>query len=52
VENNNKNKFLMTGGFNENDHLHKKLAEAMSSIDDLTQILKNKVMNEKKEMAT
>ena len=49
VENNNKNKFIMTGGFNENDPLHKKLAEAMNSIDDLTQILKNKVENEEKE---
>ena len=49
VENNNNNKFIMTGGFNENDPLHKKLAEAMNSIDDLTQILKNKVENERKE---
>ena len=49
VENNNKNKFVMTGGFNDNDPLHKKLAEAMNSIDDLTQILQKKVENEKKE---
>ena len=49
VENTNKNKFVMTGGFNDNDPLHKKLAEAMNSIDDLTQILQKKVENEKKE---
>ena len=49
VDNSNKNKFIMTGGLNENDPLHKKLAEAMNSIDDLTQILQNKVENEKKE---
>ena len=48
VENNNKNKYRMTGGFNENDPLHQKLAEAMNSIDDLTQILQKKVENEKK----
>ena len=28
---------------NEHDMLHKRLEEAMNSIDDLTQILKNKV---------
>ena len=49
VDNTNKNKFVMTGGFNENDPLHKKLAEAMNSIDDLTYILQNKVENEKNE---
>ena len=49
VDNTNKNKFTMTGGFNDNDPLHKKLAEAMNSIDDLTQILQKKVENEKNE---
>ena len=47
VDNNNKNKFIMTGEFNQNDPLHRKLAEAMNSVDNLTQILQNKVENDK-----
>ena len=42
-----KNNFMKTG--NEGDYLHQRLQEAMNSIDDLTQILKNKVENEQKE---
>ena len=42
-----KNNFMKTG--NEGDYLHQILQEAMNSIDDLTQILKNKVQNEQKE---
>jgi hypothetical protein len=42
-----KNNFMKTG--NEGDYLHQRLQEAMNSIDDLTQILKNKVQNEQKE---
>ena len=49
VENNSKNQFIMTGGFNENDPLHKKLAEAMNSIDDLTQILQKKSRRRRKK---
>ena len=49
VENNNKNDFLKTGGFNENDPLHKKLADAMNTFNDLTQILQNNVNFEKKK---
>ena len=45
---NNKNNFMKTTG-NDADSLHKRLEEALNSIDDLTQILKNKVENEKKE---
>ena len=48
VENNSKNKFIMTGEFNENDPLHRKLAEAMNSVENLTQILQNKVENDNK----
>jgi hypothetical protein len=46
-KNNKKNNFMKTG--NEHDMLHKRLEEAMNSIDDLTQILKNKVEIEEKE---
>ena len=42
-----KNNFMKTG--NEGDLLHKRLEEAMNTIDDLTQILKNKVEKEQKE---
>jgi hypothetical protein len=44
-KNNSKKNFMKTGG--ESDLLHKRLQEAMNSIDDLTQILKEKVENEK-----
>ena len=44
-KNNSKKNFMKTGG--EGDLLHKRLQEAMNSIDDLTQILKEKVENEK-----
>ena len=46
-KNNSKDNFMKTG--NESDLLHLRLQEAMNSIDDLTQILKNKVELEKKE---
>ena len=46
-KNDSKNNFMKTG--NESDLLHMRLQEAMNSIDDLTQILKNKVELEKKE---
>ena len=42
-----KNNFMKTG--NEADFLHQRLQEAMNTIDDLNQILKNKVENEQKE---
>ena len=42
-----KNNFMKTG--NEGDLLHKRLEEAMNTVDDLTQILKNKVENEQKQ---
>ena len=42
-----KNNFMKTG--NEGDLLHKRLEEAMNTVDDLTQILKNKVEKEQKE---
>ena len=44
-ENNNKKKFIMTGGLNENDPLHKKLEEAMKSIDDLYSDINNNLNN-------
>ena len=46
-KNRGKNIFMKTG--NEADLLHKRLEEAMNSIDDLTEILKNKIENEQKE---
>ena len=46
-KNNSKKNFLKTGGDGQGDALHKRLQEAMNSIDDLTQILKEKVENEK-----
>ena len=46
-KNKTKKNFMKTG--NEADLLHKKLEEAMNTIDDLTQILKNKVEKENKE---
>ena len=46
-KNNSKKNFLKTGGEGQGDALHKRLQEAMNSIDDLTQILKEKVENEK-----
>ena len=44
-ENNKKNKFIMTGGLIENDPLHKKLEEAMKSIDDLYSDIHNNLNN-------
>jgi len=44
-ENNNKNKFIMIGGLNENDLFNKKLEEAMKIIDDLYSDINNNLNN-------